>query len=69
MWTSALFGVKTSDFSKFVVCVPTDKWGGELSKCGHFADKGEGVNFRDFVLTTFLDARRPAPKALRFCCF
>jgi len=29
-------------------CVRTDKGGGRLSKCGHFANKGEGVNFSRF---------------------
>jgi len=38
---------KTSDFSKFG-CVRTDKGGGGLSQCGHFADKG--VNFSHFLM-------------------
>jgi len=36
-------------------CVRTDKVGGGLSKYGHFADKGMGVNFCDFVRTSFMD--------------
>jgi len=36
MWTSALFGAKTSDFSKFMVC-PHEQ--------GHFADRGGGQSF------------------------
>jgi len=29
-------------------CLGTDKEKGELSQCGHFADKGGGVNFSRF---------------------
>jgi len=29
--------------------------GGEVSQCGHFADKEEGSIFRDFVRTSFMD--------------
>jgi len=50
MRTSALFGAKTSDFWNGV---RTDKW---VSQCGHFLDKREGVNFRDFVWTSFMTA-------------
>jgi len=39
MRTSAIFGAKTSDFSKFMVC-PHGQEG--LSQCGYFADKGGG---------------------------
>jgi len=51
MWTSALFGAKNSDFSKFMVC-PHGQGG--LSQCGRFADKGgRESNFRDFLRTAF----------------
>jgi len=39
MRTSALFGAKNSDFSKFMVCPEG------LSQCGHFADKEKGCQF------------------------
>jgi len=47
MRTSALFGAKTPDFSKFMVCShgQGERW---LSQCGHFSDKGERVNFSRF---------------------
>jgi len=38
MRKSALFGAKTSDFSKFILC-PHGQGG--WSQCGHFADKGK----------------------------
>jgi len=41
---------KTSDFSKFIVCPHGKREGGGLNQCGHFADKGVGVNFCDFVI-------------------
>jgi len=44
MRTSALFGVKNIGFLKFVVCLHGQGERG-LSQCGHFADKGKGVNF------------------------
>jgi len=53
MWTSALFGAKTLDFSKFMVC-PHGHGGGGLSQCGHFADK-DGSIFREFVRTSFMN--------------
>jgi len=43
---SALFGAKTSDFSKFMVC-PNGQGGRRLSQYKHFVDKG-GVNFSRF---------------------
>jgi len=42
MRTSALFGAKTSELTKFMVC-PHGQGG--LSQSRHFSDKGEGVNF------------------------
>jgi len=43
--TSALFGAKTSDFSKFMVC-PYGQEGAGLSQCGHFTNtEGEEVSF------------------------
>jgi len=46
MWTSALLGTKISDFSKFMVC-PHGQRG--LSQFGHFATRGRGSIFRDFL--------------------
>jgi len=54
MRTSALFGAKISDFSKFMVS-PHGQKGRELSQCGHFVDKGEGPIFCDFVRTFLMD--------------
>jgi len=48
---SALFGAKPSDFSKFMI-YPYGRGEGGLSQCGHFADNGGKVNFRDFVSFT-----------------
>jgi len=45
---------KTLEFSKFMVCGHGQEGRG-LSHCGHFADKGEGSIFRDFVRTLFMD--------------
>jgi len=50
MRTSALFGAKILFFEIYGVSART--WGG-LSQCGHFVDKG--VNFYDFVRTSFMD--------------
>jgi len=49
MWTSALFGAKTFGFFE------SARTKGEevLSQCGHFADKGEGSIFRNFVRMSF----------------
>jgi len=56
MRTSELFGAKNSGFFE-IYGVRTDKGGGELSQCGHFADKrGEESIFRDFVRTSFMDS-------------
>jgi len=52
MRTSALFGSKNFDFSKFMV---RPHGQGELSHCGHSADKGEESIFRDFVRKSFMD--------------
>jgi len=46
----AVFGKKTSDFSKFMVC-PFGQRG--LVHCGHFSDKMEGVNFLRFCADVF----------------
>jgi len=54
MRTSALFGAKISDFLKFVMC-PHGQGERGLSQCGHFVDKGEGVNIlRERPLWTIL---------------
>jgi len=53
MRTPHFLAQKTSEFSKFMVC-PHEQGEG-LSKCRHFADKGEGVIFSDFVRTSFMD--------------
>jgi len=45
---------KTPDFSKLMVCSHGQGRRG-LSQCGHFADKGEGSIFRNFVRTSFMD--------------
>jgi len=45
MRTSALFSAKNSKF--YGVSARTTRE--ELSQCGQFADKGEGLIFRDFV--------------------
>jgi len=45
MWTSAIFGAKTPDFSKFMVCPHEQGGEGGLSQCGHFTDKGRGGQF------------------------
>jgi len=52
MRTSAFSGAKTLDFSKFMGC-PHGK--GRLSQCGHFSGKGVGINFRDFLWTSFIN--------------
>jgi len=67
MRTSAFFGAKTSDFSKFyVVSARTRGEGIEpvriffgqerrgLSQCGHFSDKEEGPIFCDYVRTSYI---------------
>jgi len=48
MWTSALFGAKTPDFSKFTVCPHGQEREG-LSQCGHFADKKGRGQFFAFI--------------------
>jgi len=47
MHTSAVFGAKTSNFSKFMAC----PHGEEGRGCGHFSDKG--VNFSRFCAYVF----------------
>jgi len=32
---------------------------GRLNQCGHFSDKGEGSNCRNFVRTSFMDGPLP----------
>jgi len=45
---------KNFGFLKFMVC-PHGLGGRGLNQCGHFADKGGGVNFYDFMWMTFTD--------------
>jgi len=52
MRTSTLFGAKTSDFSKYIVC-PHEQGGRGLSQCGHFVGKEEGGNFSRFCADVF----------------
>jgi len=49
MRTSALLVLKTTDFSKFLVCLHGQ---GALSQCGQ---KAEGSIFRDFMRMYFMD--------------
>jgi len=51
MRTSARFGTKTSDFSKFMVC-PHGQGG--LSQCGHFSDKRGGGQFFEILCVRLL---------------
>jgi len=45
--------IKTSNFSKFILC-PHGQRGGGLSQCGHFSDKeGREVNFSRFCADIF----------------
>jgi len=46
---------KTPDFLKFMVC-PHGQGREEVRRCGHFANKGEEVIFRDFVQMSFMDS-------------
>jgi len=57
MWKTALFGVKTSDFSKFMVSpqLRTDKGGREVAPVRTFCEQGWESIFRDFVQTSFID--------------
>jgi len=48
MRTSTLFGAKTPDISKFMVCPHRQRRRG-LSQCGHFVDKGGGGQFFAFL--------------------
>jgi len=41
MRTSAFFVHKTSEFSKFMMCLYGQREGERLSRCGHFMDKRE----------------------------
>jgi len=57
MRTSTLFGAKTSDFSKFMVC-PHGQ--GRVEPLRTFCDKGERRSIlRDFVRTSFMDLKGP----------
>jgi len=47
MWTPYFLVCKKFGFFKFMVC-PHGQASRGLSQCGHFADKGEGVNFSRF---------------------
>jgi len=47
MWTSAFFGAKNFGFFE-IYGVSAWTSGGGLSQCGHFANKGEVVNFSRF---------------------
>jgi len=53
MRTSTLFGAK--NFRFFEICGVSARTRGDLSKCGHFADKGGGVNFSRFCGDSFMD--------------
>jgi len=58
MRTFALIGAKNFGFFEIygMFAIRTDKGGGGLSQCGHFADKGDKESiFRDFVRTSFMD--------------
>jgi len=50
MRTSALFCAKTSNFFEIY---GVSEWTRGLSQCEHFADKEEGVIFRDLVRMSF----------------
>jgi len=50
MRTSALFGAKTSDILKFMVCLHGQGW--EWVN----PTRSNGVIFRDFVRTSFMDS-------------
>jgi len=50
MWTSALFGPKTSNFSKFMVC-PHGQGGGGWASADIF--RTTGVNFSRFCADIF----------------
>jgi len=56
MRMTALFGAKTSDFLKFVVCVRMDKGEGEPMNADIFRTREEGVNFVcDFIQMSFME--------------
>jgi len=52
MRTSAIFGAKYLRIFRNLWCVRTDKGRG-FSKCGHFEDKGKGINFSRFCADVF----------------
>jgi len=54
MWTSALFGAKTSYFRN-LRCDCTNKWEGGWAKRTFFGQGREGSIFCDFVRTPFMD--------------
>jgi len=47
MWTSALFDVKNLRFFEIYGVFTRTR---RVSQCGHFANKGEGVNFLKFCV-------------------
>jgi len=53
MRTSALFGAKDSGFFEIYIVSARTIGGEGLSLCGHFADKGERVNFSRFCADFF----------------
>jgi len=53
MRTFALFGAKTSDFSKILVCLH-GQGGRGLSQCGQGGGREESI-FHNFVRTSFMD--------------
>jgi len=48
-------------FEIYVVSARTRREGG-LSQCGHYADKGEGSIFRDFMRTSFMESPQTGMK-------
>jgi len=51
MWTSTIFGAKTSEFSKFMVCPHGQGGESGLSQCRNFANKE--VNFSRYCTDVF----------------
>jgi len=61
MWTSALFGTKTPDFSKFMVCPHGQEREG-WSNADILRTRGKGINFSQFCTNVFY--RRPLRERL-----